>query len=67
MKKSILSLGNILRKDEQKQITGGMINRKQSPCCDPANDCCIQNPAYNGNNCLFIPGNPHAFPVPECI
>ncbi|MEQ6125287.1 hypothetical protein AAON49_13850 [Pseudotenacibaculum sp. MALMAid0570] len=64
MKKSILNIGKALNKAEQKQVNGGL---KPRPCCNPADDCCVPNPNYNGSNCQFIPGNPNAWPVPYCI
>ncbi|WP_299106576.1 hypothetical protein [uncultured Tenacibaculum sp.] len=67
MKKSILNLGKVLSRTEQKKIDGGGFGPlKPRRCCDPALQCCttshlaLNNPSCGGtymSGCQYHPAN----------
>lgn len=57
MKKSILNIGKILNKLEQKTISGGDFPELKPTCCDPAVSCCTTTYAALNAACgTYIPG-----------
>lgn len=60
MKNNVLKFGQILTKNEQKNVNGSGVPFNR--CCNPSLNCCLPNPNWNG-----VVGCRYVFSSGRCI